>query len=171
MRFTYCPDCGSKLTSKQAGDDGAVPYCSECRKYWFDVFPSCVIALIYNQYDEIVLLHQGYLSDVYTTFTAGYMVPGETAEECVRREIKEELGITPETVYFIGTHWFDGKEILMHCFICYAPKCEMKLSCEVDAAEWVPYRKAPETMFPDAPGNAAFMLYRKFVEMKERQKQ
>ena len=54
MRYQYCPQCGQKLNLKQAGDDGLVPYCESCRKYWFDVFGSCVIIMIVNEQDEVV---------------------------------------------------------------------------------------------------------------------
>ncbi len=50
MHYVYCPQCGMKLTDKSAGDDGYVPFCKQCRKYWFDSFPSCSIVLVANQY-------------------------------------------------------------------------------------------------------------------------
>ena len=46
MRYEYCPKCGKKLIPKQAGDDGLVPYCEDCEKYWFDTFGSCVIIMV-----------------------------------------------------------------------------------------------------------------------------
>ena len=93
MHYTYCPLCGSKLVDKEAGDDGVVPYCEHCKKYWFDGFASCVMVLTYNQFDEIVLCRQSYLSDKYSSLTSGFITPGETAEQCAVREVKEELGI------------------------------------------------------------------------------
>lgn len=30
MRFTYCPYCGEKLTKKEIGDEGLVPFCEKC---------------------------------------------------------------------------------------------------------------------------------------------
>ena len=70
-----------------------VPYCEPCDKRWFDSFQSCVIVLVYNEFDEIVLSKQGYLSDEYTAFTSGFIKPGENAEECAVREVKEETGL------------------------------------------------------------------------------
>ncbi len=35
MRYNYCPVCGQKLHKKEAGDDGNVPFCLDCNKYWF----------------------------------------------------------------------------------------------------------------------------------------
>ena len=92
MQFIYCPKCGEKLTTKEAGDDGLVPFCVPCNRYYFDIFPSCVIVLVANEFDEVVLLRQSYLSDKYHTFVAGYMCVGETAENAAVREVKEEIG-------------------------------------------------------------------------------
>ena len=166
MRYIYCPLCGSKLIPKLAGDDGDVPYCDSCKKYWFDSFSSCVIVLVYNEFDEIVLCRQGYLSDKYTSVTSGYITPGETAEETAYREVKEELGIDLESLENAGTVWFAERDMLMHGFVGFAHKCELKLSEEIDSAEWTNYRDAPKTMFPDRPGNALYTVFRKFMAMR-----
>ena len=89
MRYKYCPECGAKLNKRQAGDDGLVPYCDNCKRYWFDSFSSCVIVMVVNELHEIALLKQSYISDQYETFVAGYITPGENAEEAATREVKE----------------------------------------------------------------------------------
>ncbi len=165
MHYSYCPQCGVKLIDKMAGDDGYVPFCEQCNKYWFDTFSSCSIVLVANQYKEIVLLRQSYMSDRFASFVSGYITPGENAEETAIREVKEELGIEIEKLEYAGTYWFPPKELLMHGFIGFASKNDFKLSGEVDSAEWVPARKAPETMFPDKPGNAMHPIYKKYLEM------
>lgn len=113
VRYKYCPECGRKLCEKEAGDDGRVPFCTSCHKYWFDRFDSCVIVLVYNEYDEIVLCRQGYLSDLYTSFNSGYITPGETAEESAIREVKEELGLEIQSMEYAGIYWFAEREQLM----------------------------------------------------------
>ena len=166
MHYRYCPNCGTKLIEIRAGDDGMVPYCEPCGKRWFDTFHSCVIVLTYNEFDEVVLCRQGYLSDRYATLTSGYITPGETAEECALREVKEELGLDPETLEYAGTHWFGFGDMLMHGFIGFARKTELRLSEEVDSARWVPALDVPKELFPDSPGNAAFAVYRRVLKMR-----
>lgn len=165
MHYIYCPQCGTKLTGKLAGDDGHVPFCEACNKYWFDTFSSCIIVLVANQYHEIALLRQQYISDQFSSFVSGYITPGENAEETAVREVKEELGLDVEKLEYAGTYWFDAKDILMHGFIGFTAKADFTLSREVDSAEWVPAAKAPETMFPDRPGNAMHPIYRKYLKM------
>lgn len=165
MHYIYCPQCGLKLTNKTAGDDGNVPFCVQCNQYWFDSFSSCSIVLVANEYNEIALLKQLYMSDKYASFVSGYITPGETAEETAVREVKEELGLDIDRLEYAGSYWFDSKEILMHGFIGFATKKDFNLSCEVNSAEWVPAPKAPEKMFPDKPGNAMHPMYRKYLKM------
>ena len=45
MKFTYCPDCGTKLIQKEIGDEGLMPYCENCKKPFFEMFSTCIIAL------------------------------------------------------------------------------------------------------------------------------
>ena len=113
MRFTYCPDCGSKLILRPIGDEGLVPYCESCDKPLFDMFSTCIIVMVVNEFEEVALLKQSYGNFPYRTLVAGYMKPGESAEECTRREVLEEIGIELEQLQIVGTDWFARKEQLM----------------------------------------------------------
>ena len=163
MHYNYCPHCGTTLIARQAGDDGSVPYCTSCERFWFDSFDSCVIIMVVNEQHEIAMLRQSYLSDEHETFVAGYMVPGETAEETAIREVKEELGLTVNRLEYAGTHWFATREQLMHAFIGYVSKAPFHLSQEVDSASWIPAEEAPLHMFPDRPGNTQHILWRQYM--------
>lgn len=165
MRYQYCPNCGRKLTARQAGDDGPVPFCASCEKYWFDSFSSCVIVLVVNERQEIAMLRQNYLSDRYWTYVSGFMKPGETAEESAIREVQEELGVTIDSLEYGGTYWFGERDQLMHGFIGFVGNAEFILSCEVDEAQWVPMSEAPGRMFPERPGNSQHELYRRYLNL------
>lgn len=148
MRFTYCPDCGTKLIPRPIGDEGLVPYCDSCKKPLFDMFSTCIIVMVVNEFEEVALLKQSYISSQYRTLVAGYMKPGESAEECTRREVMEEIGIELQQLQILGTDWFSRKEQLMIGFLGRAKKSEFTLSGEVDEAWWVPVEEAPALMHP-----------------------
>ena len=167
MKYKYCPQCGRKLIDRIAGDDGKVPFCENCDKFWFDTFASCVIIMVINEFEEIVLLQQSYMSSEYRNFVSGYMVPGENAEDAAMREVKEELGLTLDKLEPSGTWWFEEGDMLMHGFIGYAKKQELTLSQEVDSAEWIPIAKAPELMYPNSPGNAQYGTFHVYLERKK----
>lgn len=168
MRFKYCPDCGKLLINKIAGDDGEVPYCEKCQKYWFDSFSDCVIILVANELDEIALCRQGYLSDKYSTFVSGYITPGETAEEAAFREVKEEIGIDIDNLFYAGTYWFDLKDQLMHGFIGITKKKDLVISSELDDANWIEYQNALDYMFPPGKGNCTHIIYSQYKKMIEK---
>ena len=166
MHYIYCPKCGNLLIEKEAGDEGKVPYCEKCSKFWFDTFSSCSIVLVANEFDEVALLKQSYLSDKYATFVSGYIIPGESAVETGIREVKEEIGIDLERLENSGTCWFAQGDMLMHSFVGFTNKGEFKLSQEVDEARWVPALDVPKFLFPDSPGNAAYVAYRYFLKVR-----
>ena len=139
-----------------------VPYCEPCAKMWFDMFSSCIIALVANEYHEIALLRQPSLSD-RGVFVSGYITPGESAEDAAVREIKEELGLDVEKLESTGTFWFKKRGQLMHGFIAKVKKQELICSHEIESASWVPAEKAPEIMFEDWNGNRAWDIYRSYM--------
>lgn len=163
MRYKFCPDCGSELIGKHAGDDGDVPFCEKCDKFWFDTFASASIVLVANEENEIALLTQSYMSDKYKSFVSGYIKPGETAENTAIREVAEEIGVKLRRLEFAGTYWFGKKELLMHAYIGYAEKCKFTLSEEVEDARWVPAADAKRYMFPDGEGNNWNFLYKIYM--------
>ena len=62
MRFTFCPHCGTKLIGKEIGDEGVIPFCEKCNIPLWDMFTTSIIAAVVNEYDEIALLRQNYVS-------------------------------------------------------------------------------------------------------------
>jgi NAD+ diphosphatase len=157
MRFTYCPDCGEKLVMKEIGDEGEIPYCNNCKKPLFDMFSTCVIVLVKNG-ENVLLLNQSYISTQYRNLVSGYMKPGESAEECAMREVEEEVGIKLDKLEIIGTYWFSKKGLLMIGFMGETSSPSVKLSKEVDNAEWVRYDKASALVHPKGGGSVSAIL-------------
>lgn len=136
MKFKYCPDCGSLLELRNLGDEKDVPWCTVCEKPWFPVFPAAIIALVYDENDNVLLLRQNYISPVFRNLVSGYIVPGERAEETMIREIKEETGLDVESWCLCGTWWFARKEMMMIGFMARVRRADLHLSAEVDGASW-----------------------------------
>lgn len=165
MRFHYCPDCGASLDTRVLGDEGEVPWCSICQKPLFDMFSACVIALVVNNNGDAAILRQGYISGKYGNLVSGYMKPGEAAEECVRREITEELGITVTGLEIVGTWWMEKKGLLMIGFFARTDDTEFHLSDEVDSVRWVPVEDALYEVHPE--GSVSYALVRKYLDRLE----
>ncbi len=145
MKFTYCPHCGTKTTLKEIGDEGIIPYCKNCDIPLFEMFSTCVLSIVVNELHEVALIQQSYGNPRFAG-VAGYMKCGETAEEAAKREVIEEIGLVPESVTFLESHWFDMKCQLMLGFLAYVKKAEFRLSDEVAQAQWFSFDDALRTV-------------------------
>ena len=136
MHFTYCPDCGAKTVLRQMGDDGAVPYCESCQKPLFDMFSTCVLSVVRDPDGRIALIRQSYGQQETFVGVAGYMKPGETAEDAALREIAEEIGIAVHNLRFLFSAWHEKRGQLMLCFCAETDGSAFRLSQEVSEARW-----------------------------------
>ncbi len=143
MRFQYCPYCGKKAEKRTIGDEGLIPYCTQCEVPLWDIFTTCIIAAVVNECGEIALLRQNYVSSTNYVCVAGVMKPGESAEETVVREVSEELGLDVTSVAFVKSYPYEKKEMLMLGFKAVAGRKDFTLSGEVDTAQWVKFEDAP----------------------------
>lgn len=160
MRFTYCPHCGNKLIKKEIGDEGMIPYCADCEIPLWDLFTTCIIAAVVNKENEIALLRQNYVSATNYVCVAGVMKPGESAEDTVIREVKEEIGLNVKDLEYIKSYPYDKKEMLMLGYKAVVEKSEFMLSREVDSVEWVSYEHALEKL---REGSIAWQLVKTVI--------
>ena len=163
MRFTYCPHCGSKLIKKEIGDEGLIPFCEACSVPMWDMFTTCIITAVVNEYKEVALLKQSYLTSVKYVCVAGHMKIGESAEETVIREVKEELGLDVEKLTFIKTYPYEQKEMLMLGFKAEVKKADFVFSQEVDSAKWFSFDEALDNI---REGSIAWQLVKEAIEDK-----
>ena len=160
MHFNYCPYCGSKLINKEIGDEGMIPFCEKCNFPLWDMFTTSIIVAVINEENEIALLRQDYVSTTKYVCVAGIMKLGESAEETVIREVKEEIGQDVESLEYISSYPYDKKEMLMLGFKASVKKKDIVLSKEVNSAEWVPLEKAPSLL---REGGIAWQLVRRII--------
>ncbi|WP_461214542.1 NUDIX domain-containing protein [Lacticaseibacillus sp. GG6-2] len=165
--YQFCPTCGTKLVPKAAGDDGKVPYCPSCERFWFPTFPDCVIVLVANADQEIVLAKMPYLSEKYESLISGYIKPGENAEQAAKREVQEELGLRLSRIDYAGTYWLPKHKMMMHGFITFTDQRAFELSQELGTAEWVPVADAPARMWPASPENSALNIIQQYVDQQK----
>lgn len=136
MRFTYCPHCGKQLIKKEIGDEGLIPYCPDCQIPLWDMFTTCIICAVFNEYGEIALLRQNYVSATNYVCVAGVMKLGESAEETAMRDVLEEVGLKVEKLTYIASYPYEKKEMLMLGYRASVKKAQLRLSQEVDSAAW-----------------------------------
>lgn len=163
MHFEYCPHCGTKAVLKEIGDEGRIPYCETCKVPLWDMFTTSIICAVVNEQKEVALLRQDYVSTSSFVCVAGIMKQGESAEDAVIREVKEELGLTVEQLSFVHSYPFEKKEMLMLGFRAEVKKVDFTLSGEVDAAEWVRFEDALSHL---REGSIAWQLVKTVIEKR-----
>ena len=161
MRFTFCPHCGSKLISKEIGDEGFIPYCESCEIPLWDMFTTSIITAVVNEYNEVALLRQDYVSTTKYVCVAGIMKLGESAEETVIREVKEEIGQDVKSLSFVRSFPYEKKEMLMLGYKAVVKKKDFTLSGEVDSVKWVPFEDALPLL---REGSIAWQLVKSVIE-------
>ena len=98
-----------------------------------------VVAAIIIENDKVFATQRGYgeFKDGWE-FPGGKIEPGETPEEAIVREIKEELDSEVEVIELLDTVEYDypNFHLSMGCFICKIKSGDLVLK-EHEAAKWL----------------------------------
>lgn len=148
----FCSACGTKLKPHPVQ---TAFVCPDCGKIFFPKIEPCIIVLISK--DEKILLarHVNRNQDIYACI-AGFMEAGESAEEAVRREIREEVGITVKNIVYRGSQSWPFPDQLMLGFTADYESGDLKLQKEEIAdAQWFDRNNCPAS---PKPGSIAYNL-------------
>ena len=145
MRFTHCPDCGQRLSARPIGDEGLVPWCDGCSRPWFDTFSTCIITAVMNEKGEVLLQRETRRPD-REVLVAGYIKPGESAEDAARREIAEETGLTATTLRYMGSWPHMEGNMLMLGFAATAEGEPNPDSSEILSDRWATMEDAVRSL-------------------------
>ena len=145
MRFTHCPDCGQSLSARPIGDEGLVPWCESCSRPWFDTFSTCIITAVMNGKREVLLQRETRRPD-REVLVAGYIKPGESAEDAARREIAEETGLTATTLRYMGSWPHMEGNMLMLGFAATAEGEPSPDSSEILSDRWATMEDAVRSL-------------------------
>lgn len=151
MKFKFCPKCGRLLEEKYSWDEGGVPYCPVDNIMFFDTPKPCIIVAVIKE-NKVLLLKQSYIYKNSKVLVSGYVTNGETVEETVYREVKEETGITINNIKYLGSEYISEKELVMLTFMAKYLDGDIQISSEVEFVEWVDLEDALKEMREDTIG-------------------
>lgn len=155
MDMNYCMHCGTKLRLKHHETEGDIPWCDTCGDYRFPVFSTAVSMVILSPARDQALLIRQYGRPFYI-LCAGYVNKGEDAEDAVRREIREELGLTAREIHFNRSRYFAPSNTLMLNFTAVAEDAQVHPNQEIDDWQWFPLEEARRSVKPGSLA-AAFL--------------
>jgi NAD+ diphosphatase len=113
QRHGFCPRCG---TPTKLMDAGYRRLCGKCNAEHFPRVDPVVIMLA--TFDETCLVGRGkqFPRGMFSAL-AGFVEPGETIEEAVRRELMEEASVkVSEVVYHATQPWPFPSSLMIGCF-------------------------------------------------------
>jgi NAD+ diphosphatase len=141
----YCGVCGSYTEERLP--NVLVKYCPNCKEeYYPKISPSVIVAIVNN--DKILLAQHKRVTNGMYTVLAGFVNPGESLEECIHREIKEEAGIEVTNIRYFGSQPWPFPDSLMIGFIADYSKGEIKPDYEeITDLKWFKPSEIPE--WPD----------------------
>lgn len=130
-----CPRCGAPT---RAGQGGAVRVCDEDGSLHFPRTDPAVIVLVTDGADRCVLGRQPVWPPGRYSTLAGFVEPGESAEQAVVREIAEESGLAVREVVYRGSQPWPFPSSLMLGFraVCDATAVPVTSDGELEDVRW-----------------------------------
>jgi NAD+ diphosphatase len=133
----HCTRCGGDLEVRQLGH---VLGCTSCGREEFPRTDPAVIMVVVegDEPDDRCLLgrHPAWPPGRYSTL-AGFVEPGESMEQAVRREVFEEAGIRVGAVRYFGSQPWPLPRSLMVGFVAHAESTEVSVDGqEIEDARW-----------------------------------
>ncbi len=131
----YCIECGTPLEEKFLEHEGMIPYCSKCNAYRFPIFASAISVVILNKDRTKTLFIKQYGKN-RNILVAGYINKGENAEEAVKREMMEEIGVAPIYMEFQRSYYWEKSNALLFNYYAIVEPMELNPNYEIDSYAW-----------------------------------
>ena len=120
-RHRFCANCGAPTEPRDGGHER---FCPACEAHHFPRTDPVVIVRLTDGGDNLLLGRQVRWPEGRFSLLAGYVEPGETLEDAVRREVFEESGVRLESVAYVASQPWPFPSSLMLGFSARAQRGE-----------------------------------------------
>jgi len=137
----YCGACGRPTDDKT---DERAKICPQCSLINYPrLSPAVIVAVLKN--NQILLGRNKRFKLPFYSVLAGFVEPGETLEECVKREIREEVGIRVKNIRYFGSQPWPFPNSLMIAFVADYGDGEIRTDgAEIVDAAWFAKDRLPQ---------------------------
>jgi NTP pyrophosphohydrolases containing a Zn-finger, probably nucleic-acid-binding len=148
----FCPFCGHPL--QLHASENALE-CPACGRLHYPRIEPCIISLI-TRGDELLLLRSVRDTAGIYACLAGFVEIGETLEQALRREVREETGLEIRNIRYAGSQGWPFPDQLMVGFYAEYESGEIRIQeSEIADARW--FRRDALPPLPK-PGSIAWRL-------------
>lgn len=133
-RKRYCGRCGAATVFDQSGHRAR---CSDegCAQQYFPRTDPAIIVLVARRGRCLLGRQSSWPERRYSTL-AGFVEPGETLEQAVRREVREEAGVRVGAARYLASQPWPFPAALMLGFEADALSDEIEVGAELEEARW-----------------------------------
>lgn len=129
----FCGRCGDAM-SKDAGERAM--RCARCNSLQYPRIAPCVIVLVTRK-EEMLLARNARFPRPMFSSLAGFIEAGESAEETLRREVREEVGVEVGAIEYFGSQaWPFPNQLMLGYFAEYAGGDICPDQDEIAEANW-----------------------------------
>ena len=145
-RHHFCANCGVETAP---ADGGYRRDCPKCGTQHFPRTDPVVIMLPLLGEECLIGRNARFPGGLYSAF-AGFLEPGETMEEAVRRELQEEVSLKVGRVtYHASQHWPFPSSLMLGCYAEALSKDFVMDEREISDARWLTKAEARERLARD----------------------
>ena len=132
-RHLFCSFCAGKMQTNLSGEKR---WCTQCKQEVFPRINPVVIVLISHRNKILLGRQPRYPKGMYSC-VAGFVELGEGIEQTVRREVKEEVGLTVTKVTYLASQPWPYPAQLMLAFEAEVSHPNIKIDdYELEDARW-----------------------------------
>ena len=129
----YCGACGGKTVARTSERSRECPACGLVA---YPRLAPAVMALVRRGSELLLARSPRFAKGVYSAL-AGFVEPGETLEQCLEREVYEEVGIRVREVRYFASQSWPFPHSLMIAFFADYESGEIRIDgAEIEDAQW-----------------------------------
>lgn len=158
----FCGHCGYRMDF-HSSERSLI--CTSCRLNVYPRISPCVIVLVTRGNEILLARHAGRASQFFSCL-AGFMEVGETPEETIVREVREEVGIEVRNIEYVSSQsWPFPSQLMLGFFAEHAGGDIVVDGKEIAEARWFMPSELPET--PSSDISVAGQLIELFLKSRK----
>jgi len=137
----FCGRCGTPTVAKT---DERVRVCPACKLSAYPRVAPAIMALVQRENQLLLARSPHFPAGMYSAL-AGFVEPGESLEQCLAREVHEEVGVRVNNIRYFASQPWPFPHSLMIAFVCDWKSGEVTpQETEIEEAKWFEVLQLPK---------------------------